>query len=463
MVDRREFVAAVAGAGVMATANAQAQSAARRTPFAAGPVDLSGLRGKPWLDRERASAFMRREGLDAIVCARAANIFHLTSHWPLLDRMGASGSAFAVLPVDAKAPIALIMGQFSYYYGVSDDGLPAGIEPYLYSGSAPQVTRAGVAAQPVANAEPAAAEARIFRVIDPAALQPRERARRTASDGAAPYSANAQLAVTRALRAHGIRGGTLGADDWLASDMIEAALPSARIQRAEDTLRRIRRVKTPNELQLMRLVAQTNADAALAAAHAARELRTARALRARYYSEATARGMRPVFMVVDGITSDDYDEPLHEGQGVLIDCVSSLLNYNGDFARTIFIGEPSTRMAMATRAIAECWDAVRAALRPGMSYSDIRSLGQALLQKMNYDVHVGITPHSVGLWHGDDPRAGIGGAAQELTLEAGMVLSVDFPVFDQGAGGTAHLEDLSVITATGAELLNSSTQRTISV
>ena len=421
------------------------------------PVEVSTLLGHALLDRERAAAFMRREGVDAILCARAPNIFHLTSHWPLLERMGASGSAFALLPADPKAPVALIMGQFSYYYGVSDDGLPAGVEPFLYSGTAPQVT----AATP--GAEPVAADARLFRVIDPAALQARERARRAASQSAAPYCANTQLAITRALRSHGMQGGVIGVDDWLAADVVEAALPKARTQRAEDTLRRIRRVKTPTELHLLRLVAQSNADAALAAARAARELRTARALRGRYYSEAAARGLRPVFMVVDGITSDYYDEPLREGQGVLIDCVSSLLNYHGDFARTIFVGEPVARIALATRAIAECWDAVRAALRPGMRYSEIRALGEAFLKKMNYDVQVGITPHGVGLWHGDDPRVGIDGKPEDLTLEAGMVLSVDFPVFDQGAGGTAHLEDLSVITASGAELLNSPAQRTVQV
>jgi Xaa-Pro aminopeptidase len=54
-------------------------------------------------------------------------------------------------------------------------------------------------------------------------------------------------------------------------------------------------------------------------------------------------------------------------------------------------------------------------------------------------------------------------ADADPVLEEGMVLSVDFPVFDQGAGGTAHLEDLSLITATGAQLLNSPTERTISV
>lgn len=452
-MDRREVLGAAAAAGLLASQVAEASARPASEPRLA---DVSALRGKPLLDRERATSFMKREGLDAIVCCHAANIFQLTSHWPLLERMGASGSAVAILPADPRAPVALVMGQFSYYYGVIDDGLPPGVEPFLYTSPLGHGTDAG---NP--DGEPPAAAPSMFRVVDAAALQPRERARRAASEAAAPYSAGVGSALRRALQALRLSTGRLGADDWQAADALAFAAPVAQVVRAEDTLRRIRRVKTPNEVAIMRLVAQANAEAALAAARAAREMRTARALRARYYSEAVARGLRPVFMVVDGITSDYYDEPLREGQGLLIDCVSSLLNYHGDFARTVFMGEPSARMKLATRAIAECWDSVRDALRPGMSYSAIRALGASTLKKQGYDVQVGINPHGVGLWHGDDPR-GVSATADPL-LEEGMVLSVDFPMFDQGAGGTAHLEDLSLITANGAVLLNASTERTISV
>ena len=82
------------------------------------PIDVAALCGQPLIDRERASALMRREGLDGIVCGRAANIFHATSHWPLIERMGASGGAFAILPADPRAPVALVMAQFSHYYTV---------------------------------------------------------------------------------------------------------------------------------------------------------------------------------------------------------------------------------------------------------------------------------------------------------------------------------------------------------
>ena len=100
---------------------------------------------------------------------------------------------------------------------------------------------------------------------------------------------------------------------------------------------------------------------------------------------------------------------------------------------------------------------------PGRSAARISSQQMAMARKKNFDVQVGFTPHSVGLWHGDDPRRGADGKPLDPVLEEGMILSVDCPVFDQGAGGTAHLEDLSLITASGAELINSPEHRTITV
>ena len=412
------------------------------------PVNLDFLHDNPLLNRARATLVLRREGLSAVIVGRPANISYLTNHWPLLERMGATGSAYAVVSADPKAPVALVIGQFSYYYGLAEEQLPRTVQPFLYTGAAQDGT---------------ATPARMFRVVDEQAVLPRERARRAATEATQPFAADAVLALRKALQSLAIRGGTIGVDGDVAEASLLAALPIAGVRNAEDTLRRIRRVKSPAELQLMRLTAQANADAALAAARATRQLGSIRALRARFYAEAAARGLRPVFMVVDGVTSDDYDEPLREGQSILIDCVASLHNYHGDFARTVFIGEPKKRMQTATRAIAICWDEIRAALRPDMAYSAIRALGEATLRKQNFDVQVGFTPHSVGLWHGDDPRRGADGKPLDPVLEEGMILSVDCPVFDQGAGGTAHLEDLSLITASGAELINSPEHRTITV
>jgi Xaa-Pro aminopeptidase len=61
---------------------------------------------------------------------------------------------------------------------------------------------------------------------------------------------------------------------------------------------------------------------------------------------------------------------------------------------------------------------------------------------------VRITPHSVGIVHTDARVIG------DIVLEKGMVISVDCPVTEIGVGGSAHLEDLTLITADGHEVIN---------
>ena len=457
MATRREFISgsapAIAGAA-LGSSNANATAAlapANRDTQAVQLSDLSFLRNEPLANRERASAILKAEGLDAMVVARSHNVFYLTNYWPLIDRMGISAtSCLAVITADAKRPIALIVPAFSYYYIQADDGLLPGVQPFVFTGPAGSALESGAAA-PV-----------MMRVTNEAGLSARERRRRAAIAAAAPYHASAETALRAALRELGIKGGAIGVDETLPAGLVAAVLPNATTRMTEDTLRRVRLIRTPTELRLQRIAAQNNVDAAMATAKAARSLGSLRAMRARFYAECALRGNGGVFMVVDSVSSDAYDETLREGQSFLIDGVSQCRNYHGDFARTVHFGEPSKRMLLATEAIGKTWDELRSRVRPGMRFSEIRTLGDSILRKLNYDVSIGFGPHSVGLAHTDQPRSAVGGGPVDHVIEVGMVLSIDNPLFEVGYG-SAHLEDLILIKPDGAETIHSVPPRTITV
>jgi Xaa-Pro aminopeptidase len=205
--------------------------------------------------------------------------------------------------------------------------------------------------------------------------------------------------------------------------------------------------------------------AAMAAAAAVREHGTLRAFRWAFYEEAVRRGHRPVFMVVDGVSVDHYDAPLREGQGMLIDCVSELHGYHGDYGRTVLIGEGSARLEATVAAVATAWEEVRQALRPGISFSQVRALGAETLRKLGHDITVPFVPHSVGLAHTDQPLTARyrPGPNADLVLVEDMILSVDCPVMDTGIGGTTHLEDLVHITPGGANPIHDTHQAVIRV
>jgi Xaa-Pro aminopeptidase len=445
MLTRREALAGGLGAALAGGTGAAAAgpAAASGRP---GAADLGFLADGPLVNEDRARFFLRREGLDALVVSRTPNVFYLSNHWPQRDRMRGGSSSIAIFPADPARPVALVMNGFIYYYSHSPESRFFDRLVFPYTQPADVEGAEGDAAAPT----------RVMRIHDPELVSPRERHRRRMLELAAPPAPDAAGALANALRALGLETGVLGIDDPELAPLIGGRLPEVTLREGENTLRRIRLAKSETEIRLMRLAAQQNVEAALAAASRLREHGSTRELRADFFAEAARRGNLGVFMVIDGSSSEVIDEPLREGMSLSIDCVSTCRFYHGDFGRTVFIGEPPEQMKRVTTAIARAWGDVREQLRAGMRFADIPRIGRESLRRQGMDISVGFTPHSVGLFHTDHPQPSMLAPAvpEELVLEENMVLSVDCPMFEAGYGGTAHLEDLMLIRRDGAEPLH---------
>lgn len=452
MVTRREALRGGFAAAALAGGTTAQATKVQVAPVASGqprPPDLAFLRDTPLMNVERARDFLAREKLDALIVTRSPNVFYVTNHYPQADRMGAIHSMAAVLCRDPARPIAVVAQAFSWYYSHSDESAFA--HRALFTYTEPE----NPAAAPV-TAETAATAPRQLHIYDEKQISSREKRRRASLAAARSNSASAPAALARALRELRLTDARLGLDDLSVEPALRALGIEARIVAAEDTLRRIRFAKSPAEVRMMRLGSQINREAALLAARTAREAGSTRVLRARFFAEAALRGNTPLFMVLDGSSSEVMDWPLREGMALSIDCVSSCRHYHGDFARTIFIGEPSKSMQRATKAIATAWDEVREQLKAGMRYSEVRALGRESLRRQGVELNVSFNTHSVGLFHTDHPRRDMFADArpEDLVLEENTVLSVDCPVLEAGIGGSAHLEDLMLIGRTRSEPLH---------
>jgi Xaa-Pro aminopeptidase len=284
------------------------------------------------------------------------------------------------------------------------------------------------------------------------------RTRRNAAENGVAVSQSE--ALRKAAVALGMTKGRIGCDSPQGSDawrMLGAVSDGVELVPALATISRIRLVKTPQEIAWMRYAALSNAAAASGACAAVRAGANSRELRQTFFAEAARRGGVPAWIAIDGVAAEAYTEDFRPGQAFMIDAVSTYSGYHGDFGRTVFVGEPQAHMRQHTDAIRLAWEAVRERLRPGLRFSEIQTIGQQALDKAPYRTVVRITPHSVGVLHTD--AIGIG----DIALEPGMIISVDFPVLESGIGGSAHLEDLTLITADGHELLNPATHPTITV
>ena len=202
----------------------------------------------------------------------------------------------------------------------------------------------------------------------------------------------------------------------------------------------------------MQRAASANVDALTAVGNAIRSGANHAELRRLFDIETARRGNRALFLTIDRVSSELSDETITDGQTFFIDGVSHYLHYHGDYARTVFVGEPLPAARNAARAAAHGWQAVRDMLRPGVRYADIVATGRDALRRAGFNAAVGFGPHSVGLMHTDEPGEDVGGFYRKLNIELreNMILSVDCPVMHTGVGGSAHIEDLMLITRDGA-------------
>ena len=272
-----------------------------------------------------------------------------------------------------------------------------------------------------------------------------------------PESADYDWALKKAMEYLELDKGLIGIDHQVIKQIIDKMNLNAKTVDGDHALRKIKIIKSKREIELMRISAQTNADATISAIKQLRNGATHQDLKALFFSECSKRGNVPSLLQIDTVNSEVYNKELKDGDSFAIDAVSHGFHYNGDFGRTVFMGEPTKSMKKATEAISLGWDAVREKLRPGLRYSEIRRIGRDAMKKAGYKYSVALTPHSIGLSHTDEPgKNGAGSFWQkdDLVLEENMIISVDLPVLNTGIGGSAHLEDLTLITSDGGEQIN---------
>jgi Xaa-Pro aminopeptidase len=426
------------------------------------------LRGGPLINLERAYKVMNEEDLDGLIVTDPMNVFHFTGYYDHMYVRINTPQAFALLSRDEKQNINIVLNQFIYYYSVADSKFEWPSEIYLFTGWDNKIDEKDSDINHMYT-EPQPNPPFVFKDLEEKKVRASETKRinqlnKTLKNKSA--SADAKWALIKAVKNMGLDKGKIGIDHPVIAQILNSKGIKASTVDADHALRRIRIIKSRREIELMRLTAKLNSEAALTAVKMLRSGITHKEFRAIFFSECAKRGNMPLLLQIDTANSEIYDAELKNGAAFSIDAVSQAFHYTGDYGRTVFIGEPDRSMKKATEAIAIGWDAVREILRPGVRYSEIRSIGREAIKKAGYDFGVAVTPHSVGLSHTDEPGRDGAGAfwiKDDLILEENMVISVDMPVLNTGIGGSAHLEDLTLITKDGNEQINDIDDRIIVV
>ena len=401
------------------------------------------LASSPLFNIENAHKVLTRHGFDALLVSGPINLYHLTSIRPVTNEMFPRPfEAYALLCKDEKQPVRLLMNDFQSYFLAADETPGDWLETRIYTGPGQD--------DPAEPRPPF-----MLRIPQDAKLSYDEQSRRdhiarmTQGRALSPASGLVDM-----LRDAGLADGRVATDSAIAPIYCEAAGFATSFFGADQVLGEIRRLKSPIEIELMRFAASTNARAAMQASKSLRGGQHHSDLRSAYFEQASILGGKGVFMAIDRATSVRFDRELSDGQAFLIDGVSEFHGYHGDFGRTVFIGEPSRRMAKAVNTIGLAWKSIREKMQIGATYGELISAGHEAIRRSGQDLLVAFNVHSVGLWHTDDPFEQSEDRRLNTRLEEGMVLSIDCPLFDEGIGGSAHFEDLTLVTREGPVSLN---------
>ena len=228
---------------------------------------------------------------------------------------------------------------------------------------------------------------------------------------------------------------------------------------APDLTGRLRLIKSPAELELMRQASRISDDAMRAGLAVITEGITEQGVAAVSDSAIRAAGAEPSFVTEMGAgprtaygTFLPSERPLEKDELAVLDCGARYYGYHGDMCRTVVVGRPSSGQERMLQAVEECVSNTIAAVRPGVSVDTIRGVAAASIKDAGFAEHWwdAFLPHGNGTGQHEMPY---GGAHSDLELQEGMVLCIEpgIMVPDQGA---VIIEQMIAVTENGAEVLN---------
>jgi Xaa-Pro aminopeptidase len=378
--------------------------------------------------KDRLTAVLDAEGLDALVASTTDNLFYVTGFRSIAHALFRGAELYGVF---TRRGTGLVV---------------------------PMIDTTGVAADAIA-VDRVACYGRFFYEYAPEPGAVGERVRAWTSRPAA----SAADALASVLAELGVRGGRIGLDEanlfaatW---GTVEARLRPLTLVPAYRLFRRARMVKSADEVQALERSAQI-AEAGIAAVLGMLKPGVSEIQAAEVYEhEVLRRGASPYFTVITigerAALADVYPSgrALSAGDLVRFDLGCIYRSYRSDISRTAVLGDPTDKQARYYAAALAGERAAIERMKPGVQVGDIFETAVRVTREHGIPHyqrhHVG---HGIGLEPYDPPTINEG---NETVLEPGMVFCVETPYYEHGWGGV-QVEDAVEVTPAGARILTPS-------
>lgn len=241
---------------------------------------------------------------------------------------------------------------------------------------------------------------------------------------------------------------------------VRKAFPDSEITDALVVLERLRAVKSPEELRMLRIASDAVIDSmeAVIKTHGAGATKNelVEALR----REETSRGLTFDYCLItagSSLNRAPSDQRWEKGDILSLDSGGNYHGYIGDVCRMGIIGEPDAELVDLLAEVEAVEQASMKPIRAGALGKEIYAAANAVLHKSKIHNHSHFLAHGMGLVSHEAPRLTNSGPVPydaydaDRPLEAGMVVSVETTLQHPGRG-FIKLEDTVVVTPAGFEI-----------
>ena len=306
-----------------------------------------------------------------------------------------------------------------------------------------------------------------FLGVDMEASTIRERAPEVPLAVWAEFSDDAMAALGSLLADLGLARARIGLETGYLPkadfDRLQRHLPDAAFTSDDRLLARLRQIKTPEEVALLRRLSRI-ADRAITEALGSvgpgdTEMDIAGHLTRLVY-ELGAQEFR-LLIVATGERSQlpnvgPSGRRLEEGDVCRVEIFPMVDGYHAGVCRTAVVGTPPQHAEDIWAVLTDCKHLLLDRIRPGASCREIYREFIARLVAKNLPP-ISFAGHGIGLLLHEDPYIGDTpsiGSRDDVQLEAGMVLGVEPLCYRTGHGYGMQNKDMILVTETGCELLS---------
>ena len=402
----------------------------------------------------RAIARMDALGLDALVAGVARNVHYASGFWTRTFEWGSQEALSAVIiPRDPAKPPTLIVPEFAI-------GNLLETPTWMPQVRVTEFLNTSLLAQ----------------VPEPVRLDPLQAdvEKLYAEKVVGDLAPHVVASTVEALRALGLADARVGFDDLRLAMHVARELPGLRWSDAHDAWLDIRKVKTPEEIALLRAGAQINQAGLQEILPLITPGAVWRDVAARFREYVQAQGANLIAarkalqfgaeyngVYFPDLMFADSSWKVREGQTIIFESWGEYGNYAFDMSRTAHVGEPSAEYARICATISAAQAEAQKCLRPGITthqaWQEISRIAYAMDIPTPKNTLVFL--HSIGLDIIELPSGYPAfGRVKDWELEENTVINFEFLYFGHSVS-PYHLESTYLIGSTGAECLHSMPNR----